>query len=55
MSQLFVPTWKWHIKVLLVILLLCGLAFWGIACIVSYLPQPYQKRVPAQEVTPWLK
>ena len=51
----FVPTWKWHAKVLLVILLLCATAFFCLSCLVSHLPQPYQKRVPPAQTTPWLK
>ncbi|MBO7238479.1 MAG: hypothetical protein J6U96_04265 [Elusimicrobiaceae bacterium] len=54
MTAPFVPNLKWHAKVFLVILLFCVAAFFCLSCLVSHLPQPYQKRVPAAETTPWL-
>ena len=55
MQQPFIPSWKWHVKTLAVLLLLCTVAFFVISYARQYLPFSYQRRIPPQEVTPWLK
>ena len=51
----FIPTWKWHLKVLGVLLLLCAAAFWitGFAA-KRFLPLSYQTRTATPQITPWL-
>lgn len=54
MSQPFIPTLKWHVKVLAVLLVACTIAFVAMVFISRHLPPPYQHKKPAPETTPWL-
>ena len=54
MPQPFVPTIKWHLKILAVLLVLCTAAFFVFSYALSRLPAPYQPKTPAPETTPWL-
>lgn len=53
MTQPFIPTFKWHMKVWGIILLLCTVAFCTFSFISRRLPHPYKHRTPVAEVTPW--
>ena len=55
MAEPFIPTLKWHIKVLAVLLVLCTAAFFIVSYAATKLPAPYQPKKPAPETTPWLK
>ena len=54
MAEPFIPTIKWHIKVLAVLLALCAAAFFVVSYATTKLPPQYQKKTPAPETTPWL-
>ncbi len=53
MTEPFIPTLKWHIKVLVILLVLCVAALFIGAYVQRSLPLPYQKRNPAPETMPW--
>ena len=46
---------KKHLKTLLIIYAVLGIMFFVVSYIANNLPNPYQKRTIALEVTPWLK
>ena len=54
MAQPFIPTFKWHIKVLSILLILCTAAFFVLSYAAKKLPPQYQPKTPAPETTPWL-
>lgn len=54
MAAPFIPTLKWHIKVLAALLILCTAAFFIASYAMNKLPPQYQKKTPAPETTPWL-
>lgn len=54
MGQPFVPTLKWHLKVLAIVLLLCAVMFCIFSWVSHRLPPPYQRKTPSLEVTPWV-
>lgn len=54
MTAPFIPTVRWYVKVLLVILLLCTAGFFVLSLVAEKLPAAYQPPSPAAEVTPWL-
>lgn len=54
MANPFVPTLKWHVKVLAVLLACCAAAFFVLSYAVTRLPAPYQPKSPAPETAPWL-
>ncbi|HJD19009.1 MAG TPA: hypothetical protein IAB21_00950 [Candidatus Avelusimicrobium excrementipullorum] len=54
MAEPFIPTLKWHIKVLAVLLVLCTAAFFIVSYAMTKLPAPYRPHKPAPETTPWL-
>ena len=54
MAEPFIPTLKWHIKVLAVLLVLCTAAFFIVSYAMAKLPAPDRPQQPAAETTPWL-
>ena len=54
MSQPFIATIKWHLKVLATLLVICVIAYMAMAYITRHFPHPYQHKQPAREITPWL-
>ena len=55
MPNSFIPTLKWHIKVLAVLLVLTAGAFFVFSWVANKLPPQYQPKAPAAQTTPWLK
>ncbi len=54
MTRPFIPTLKWHLKVLVALLILCTAAFFAISFALQKLPAQYQPTTPVSDTTPWL-
>ncbi len=50
----FIPTWKWHIKMLAVFSFLCTAAFFIFSWAQHQLPQSYRTQTAIAQTTPWL-
>ncbi len=48
------PTAAWHAKTITVILVLAVLAFFALKWATDRLPEPFAKKRPAPQTTPWL-
>lgn len=53
-SQPFIPTWKWHLKVLIVLGFLCTTAFFVLSWAQHKLPLSYRTQTANAQTTPWL-
>lgn len=51
----FTPTFKWHVKVLAVLLVLTAGAFFVFSCAAKKLPSQYQPKSPVAQTAPWLE
>ncbi|MBI4669634.1 MAG: hypothetical protein HY747_10725 [Elusimicrobia bacterium] len=52
---LWIPTWKWHLKVLGIIYAVLVVLYFIIDALLSQLPPPLNIRDLPAETTPWLK
>ena len=55
LPPLWMPTWKWHLKVLGIIYVILIAAYFIIDALLSQLPPPLDLRDLPLEITPWLK
>ena len=53
MANTFTPTVRWYLKVLAVLLIVCGAAFGLLSLVFKHLPAPYKTQSPPAEVMPW--
>ncbi len=49
------PTWRWHVKTLLIIYAVLVVLYFTIDGFLSRLPEPYRARPVPKDMTPWLK
>lgn len=49
------PTWKWHIKTLVIIYIVLIIFYIAGIAVVKKLPPPYNQREIPKEMTPWIK
>ena len=47
------PSFTWHAKTVGALLVVCAVIFAACCYLTSRLPQPYQIKHPAPQVTPW--
>lgn len=52
---LWLPTWKWHLKVLGIIYAILIVAYFVIDTVLKQMPPPMHLRDLPPEMTPWLK
>ncbi len=55
MPAVWIPTWKWHLKVLGIIYTVLVVGYFVANALLKQLPPPYNLRNIPKEVTPWLK
>ncbi|MFH1282948.1 MAG: hypothetical protein ABII27_04720 [bacterium] len=54
-ETLWMPTWRWHIKTLLIIYVAVIIGYFATCFALERLPPPYNQRQISPEMTPWLK
>jgi hypothetical protein len=54
-NKIWTPSWKWHVKVLVIIYVCLTIAFFALKYFVNKLPEPYKAHDIPEEMTPWLK
>ena len=54
-NPLWQPTWRWHIRTLLIIYAVLAAVYLVVNRILSIVPEPYRMRDIPKEMTPWLK
>ncbi|MFN0118505.1 MAG: hypothetical protein ACKVQC_09475 [Elusimicrobiota bacterium] len=54
-ESLWIPTWAWHLKTLLIIYVLLTVAYFLISSFLLKIPKPYKLREVPKEVRPWIK